>query len=73
MFVSLFGEIVFLPFRPILYAGKGGLWMFVLLLLIACHGAASVWLAWRLCVKLVRQSCERTERGDTVTRKSPPP
>lgn len=48
VFVSVFGEISLLPFRHILYAGRGGLWMLLLLLIIACYGAGSVWLAWRL-------------------------
>lgn len=50
VFVSLFGEMAGLPFRRILYVGKGGLMMFALLGVIALYGAASVWLAWRLAI-----------------------
>lgn len=46
--VSLFGDVAALPFRHILYTGKGGLWMLALLWIIAIHGVVSVWLAWRL-------------------------
>ena len=50
VFVSLFGEVAALPFRHILYVGKGGLWMLAVLGIIAVYGAVSVWLAWRLAV-----------------------
>lgn len=46
--MSLFGDVAGLPFRHILYLGKGGLVMLAVLGAIAIYGAASVWLAWRL-------------------------
>lgn len=48
VYVSAFGEVASLPFRHILFVGRGGLWMLALLGICAVYGAGSVWLAWRL-------------------------